>query len=261
MEYDSARCRLLAAVAAGMALLAFPAAAAMRCPPHTAPVTARGHSSCKAAPAVRPKPQPVAPAGRHAAGSVWTTHAFSENVWTQHAPRQKATLLGRAASSGQARARGRSGGQPFHSPEAVNRWQAGADCLVLGDSIAVGVAQARPECSASARSGISSGTYSLELLRPARARTVVISLGVNDDASVDTVANLRVVRAAVHGERVIWLLPGIKERARTAIRLVAREFGDRTLDTRSEAGRDHLHPTGAGYEVIATWTRGGRPES
>lgn len=255
MRYHTVPLRVLRAAALGMGMLAAPPAmAAMKCPPNTMPVTAKGTTACRAA----PKP---APGARAAPGGVWGRHAFSENVWTQRRPAGNSRLLGRAGgASGQMRSRG--GARPARPPESVNRWQTGGECLVIGDSIAVGLAQARPECSASARSGISSGTYSLELLRPARARTVVISLGVNDDPAADTVANLRVVRGAVDGGEVIWLLPGIRERARAAIRTVAREFGDRTLDTRSEAGRDHLHPTGAGYEVIAGWTRGGRrPQS
>ena len=64
------------------------------------------------------------------------------------------------------------------------------ECLVLGDSIASGVGQARPECETVARVGITSGTYINELLpgAPRAARTAVISLGVNDDATVDTAA-------------------------------------------------------------------------
>jgi hypothetical protein len=54
------------------------------------------------------------------------------------------------------------------------------ECLVLGDSIAVGLGQARPECAVVAVSGITSERYVLTLHARPRARTVVISLGVND---------------------------------------------------------------------------------
>lgn len=130
------------------------------------------------------------------------------------------------------------------------------ECLVLGDSIASGVGQARPECETVARVGITSGTYVNELLplAPHAARTAVISLGVNDDGSVDTIDNLRQVRGALQVSGAVWLLPGLKDNVRAAIRTVAAEFGDRLIDTRSQVGPDHLHPTGAGYRAIAART-------
>jgi lysophospholipase L1-like esterase len=132
-------------------------------------------------------------------------------------------------------------------------------CIVLGDSIAVGVAHFRPDCQAFAVSGISSAAYVKELLFPQAAQTLIISLGANDSGSVDTIDNLRTVRRQAKGGVVYWLMPGNKEHARAAIRLVAHEFGDRVIDTRSEAGPDHLHPTGTGYQELALLTQGGSP--
>lgn len=131
-------------------------------------------------------------------------------------------------------------------------------CILIGDSIAVGVGQARPECETVAQVGISSERYVATMLPPGRtkAETAVISLGVNDDASLDTIENLRIVRGRIAAQRVVWLLPGLKENVRAIIRTVAAENGDRTVDTRPQVGRDHLHPNGAGYEVIAGQTIG-----
>ena len=136
------------------------------------------------------------------------------------------------------------------------------ECLVLGDSIASGVGQARPECETTARVGITSGAYINELfpLAPHAARSAVISLGVNDDTSMDTIDNLRRVRGALRVGSVVWLLPGLKENVRAAIRTVAAEFGDQLVDTRPQAGPDHLHPSGAGYRYIASQTSGGEME-
>ncbi len=130
------------------------------------------------------------------------------------------------------------------------------ECLVLGDSIASGVGQARPECETVARVGITSGTYVNELFpsAPHAARAAVISLGVNDDGSMDTIDNLRRVRGALQVASVVWLLPGLKDNVRAAIRTVAGEYGDQLVDTRPQAGPDHLHPTGTGYRVIAGQT-------
>ena len=136
------------------------------------------------------------------------------------------------------------------------------ECIVLGDSIASGVGQARPECETVARVGITSGTYINELfpLAPHAARTAVISLGVNDDGSVDTIDNLRQVRGSINVGSAVWLLPGLKENVRDAIRTVAAEYGDQLVDTRPYVGPDHLHPGGAGYRTIAGMTEGGETE-
>ena len=129
---------------------------------------------------------------------------------------------------------------------------------MIGDSLAVGVGQARPECETIARVGITSERYIATMLPPGRTtvETAVISLGVNDDDSVDTLGNLREVRARIVGKAVYWLLPGIKERVREIILTVAAENGDRLLDTRPHVGRDHLHPNGAGYQLLAARTIG-----
>ncbi len=135
------------------------------------------------------------------------------------------------------------------------------DCIILGDSIAVGVGQARPACTTVARTGITSTAYVQTLLptAPRAAASAIISLGVNDDASVATLDNLRHLRRSVTATHVTWLLPGLKDDIRRHIRAVAQENGDRTLDTAPEAGPDRLHPTGQGYRVIASWTEQGAP--
>lgn len=132
-------------------------------------------------------------------------------------------------------------------------------CVIMGDSIAVGVGMYRPDCETVARSGITSVRYVNAMLTPHDAQTIVISLGVNDDDTIDTVANLRQMRAELRAETIYWLLPGIRERKREAIRTVAQEFGDRLIETRGYTGRDHLHPTGAGYQTLASMTEGDIP--
>ncbi len=129
-------------------------------------------------------------------------------------------------------------------------------CLIIGDSLAVGVGQFRPECDTVAKVGITSQTY-LATRFPAQgvaADTVVISLGVNDGDTSGTLENLLSLRTRVQAGSVYWLLPGLKEEVRDAIREVAREYGDQLIDTRPEVGRDHLHPNGAGYQRLAAQT-------
>ena len=134
------------------------------------------------------------------------------------------------------------------------------ECLILGDSLARGVADARTECVQHTQVGISSGRFLVDLMpAKASARTAVISLGVNDSRDVATQENLRSVRGRVHASVVYWLLPGIKDHVREMIRTVAMENGDRVIETGRYTGPDHLHPTGAGYQIIARRTEGDGP--
>jgi lysophospholipase L1-like esterase len=71
------------------------------------------------------------------------------------------------------------------------------DCIILGDSIAVGLGQARPDCDVFAVSGITSDRYVQTLLTSRQARTVIISLGVNDGEGAATADNLLRLRAAI----------------------------------------------------------------
>lgn len=136
------------------------------------------------------------------------------------------------------------------------------ECLILGDSIAVGVAQARPACAVSAQVGITSAGFLHSLFPTATkaAAHVVISLGVNDDAGADTPRNLRRLRQGITASRVTWLLPGLKAAVREHIRTVAAENRDQVVDTVSQVGPDRLHPGRDGYRRIALWTeQGGTP--
>ena len=131
------------------------------------------------------------------------------------------------------------------------------DCLVLGDSLAVGVGQAKPGCRVVAETGITSERYVHTLLVARSARIAIISLGVNDSEDVDTVDNLLRLRQAVTARTVYWLLAGINKRARDAARLVAVKFHDRLIDVAPLAGPDHLHPDRAGYAKLAGLMHGG----
>lgn len=124
-------------------------------------------------------------------------------------------------------------------------------CVVLGDSLAVGIGQWRPDCQTIAQTGITSSRFVQTLMRDVQGQVAVISLGVNDGDDMPTLANLRSLRARVRAERVYWLLPGIKPHVRDVLRAVAVEFNDYLIDTRFEAGSDHLHPSRDGYKFLA----------
>jgi lysophospholipase L1-like esterase len=135
------------------------------------------------------------------------------------------------------------------------------DCLIIGDSIAVGTAMARPECVSYSRGGWNSWQWNKDYLAKAvsqPAQTVIISLGANDHKGVKTEAELRKMRAAIKATRVFWISPG-KERKpvpQDAIERIAKEYGDIVLERPMQhMSADGIHPTGKGYKHIANLTR------
>jgi hypothetical protein len=131
------------------------------------------------------------------------------------------------------------------------------DCIVLGDSIAAGLSQARPDCEAVAISGITSERFVQIFPGMGHARTAIISLGVNDGEATATSENLSRLRGRVSANVVYWLLTGGNPRARDAVREVAGRFGDRLIDAAPLTGLDHVHPDRSGYARLAVQTRGG----
>jgi lysophospholipase L1-like esterase len=135
------------------------------------------------------------------------------------------------------------------------------ECLILGDSLAVGVGQIRKECATRATSGINSYDYVNRHLWHTQgntsAKTVIISLGSNDTAKINTVRELDSLRQLVKADRVYWIVPNIKEDKRQAVLAVADRYKDFVIDARQhDTSPDRVHPTGAGYREIANQTKG-----
>ena len=133
------------------------------------------------------------------------------------------------------------------------------ECLIVGDSIAVGVSQVRTECQSMAKSGINSMDWNrrnLQNLKP--ARTLIISLGANDYRGIDTLRHLRHLRSEAQASRVFWLLPSqrLKPRQVDAVRQVAAEYGDTVIPRpESNISADGVHPTYRGYKVLGDQTK------
>lgn len=133
------------------------------------------------------------------------------------------------------------------------------DCLIIGDSIAVGTKQFRPECVSVAKGGINSWQWRKQYLdgdRGAlpRAETLIISLGSNDHKGVHTREEISRIRSTVTAKRVYWILPAIKPDIQDIVREVASGFGDTVLPiTRLQP--DGIHPSWAGYKEIAEKTK------
>ena len=135
------------------------------------------------------------------------------------------------------------------------------DCLIIGDSIAVGTHMARPECVAYAKGGWNSWQWNKDYLDKASAqpaRTVIISLGANDHKSVKTEQELRKMRSAIKGDRVFWISPGAERKPvpQDAIERIAKEYGDIVLDRPVQhMSSDGVHPTGKGYRQLVEKTK------
>jgi lysophospholipase L1-like esterase len=128
------------------------------------------------------------------------------------------------------------------------------DCLIIGDSIAVGTQQFRPECVAYATGGINTKQWNTKYNKTMTARTVIISLGSNDHAGINSFQELMKVRQKVDAEHVFWILPAIKPEVRDIVQLIAVNYGDTVLPI-NRLQADKIHPSWSGYKDLANQTK------
>jgi lysophospholipase L1-like esterase len=129
------------------------------------------------------------------------------------------------------------------------------DCLVVGDSIAVGVAQVRTECVSHSIGGYNSWQWNKKFKdKPLGAKTVIISLGSNDHPGVRTIWELQQLRDRVQADHVFWIMPAIKPDIQSMVRNVAESRGDTVLPI-TRLQKDGVHPSWAGYKELADRTR------
>jgi lysophospholipase L1-like esterase len=138
------------------------------------------------------------------------------------------------------------------------------ECLILGDSIAVGTHQARPECVAYAKGGRNTWQWNREYLnKDLSARTVIISLGSNDHKGIRTRAELQRLREKVGTTaKVFWILPhgnlpagGVPiEQIQQFVKSIAAEYSDIVLPI-TRVSKDNIHPSWAGYRELAEKTK------
>ena len=119
------------------------------------------------------------------------------------------------------------------------------ECLVLGDSIAVGLHQQLPRCESLSKGGWNTAQWNRDYLRhDLTANTVIISLGSNDHKHIKTQAELEQLREKVTAGRVFWILPAIKPDIQEIVKKVAAQHGDNVMPiTRLQP--DNLHPSWA----------------
>jgi len=129
-------------------------------------------------------------------------------------------------------------------------------CLILGDSTAVGTADALVaqglQCAVHARVGASS-TETLRTFRGnAPVERAVIGLGSNDPKNPQLVRNLVTLRQRLSAVRVTWLAPYNPAAAQATV-AIARSFGDDVVHLSSVATRDRVHPVS--YRQVASSLR------
>lgn len=125
------------------------------------------------------------------------------------------------------------------------------DCLIVGDSIAVGTHRFKTECRAVAKGGINSWQWNKQNSNQSLgAKVVVISLGSNDHPGVRTLWELQELRRRVYADRVYWIMPAIKPDIQQMIKLIADDYGDTILPI-ARLQADKVHPSWAGYKDLA----------
>lgn len=138
------------------------------------------------------------------------------------------------------------------------------ECLIVGDSIAVGTKMFMPECKDYAKGGINSWQYNKMFgTKDLTTDTLIISLGSNDHKGVKTYDELFSMRQRVNAKRVFWVLPHGNLNApqnlpiaeiQKIVQGVAEYYGDTVLPIRG-IQPDGIHPSWSGYKDIAARTK------
>jgi hypothetical protein len=129
------------------------------------------------------------------------------------------------------------------------------ECLILGDSIAIGIAQQRPECVVYAQVGINSKNWvNKNITKELSADTVIISLGSNDYKNVKTLKELFAIRSVVNAKKVYWIVPAVKPEIQEMVEIVADKFEDKVIHIK-KVSKDGVHPTNTEYKRLSQVTK------
>ena len=136
------------------------------------------------------------------------------------------------------------------------------ECLIVGDSIAVGTQMFAKECQLQGKGGINSWQFNKMYPGSFYADTVIISLGSNDHKGVNTYDQLFEMRQRVGAKNVFWVLPagnlpagGVPiEKIQTIVQELAEYYGDTVLPIR-KLQPDGIHPSWAGYKDLVEQTK------
>lgn len=122
------------------------------------------------------------------------------------------------------------------------------ECLIIGDSIAVGIGSVSPQCETIAKVGINSKNFVVSYKYIPSAKTTVISLGSND-GNADFSKYLTGLRSKVSG-KVVWILSANNAKARAITLKIARQNGDSVVYLSQFKSADGIHPKS--YSSVAS---------
>lgn len=133
------------------------------------------------------------------------------------------------------------------------------DCMIIGDSIAVGTAAYREECVADyAKGGLNSWQWNKKYKDANLSSSIlIISLGTNDHKYINTRKELEAMRKRVVSNRVYWVLPmgnspksGVSlEEIQQIVAEIAEKHNDTVIATK-RLQKDGIHPSWAGYKEL-----------
>lgn len=124
------------------------------------------------------------------------------------------------------------------------------DCMIIGDSIAVGTQMFRKECVAYATGGLNTLQWNKKYRNTdLTATTMIISLGTNDHDGVNSFRELLAMRERVSADRVYWILPPIKPHIQDMVKIIAKNYND-VIITTNRLQPDKIHPSWAGYKEL-----------
>ena len=134
------------------------------------------------------------------------------------------------------------------------------DCIVLGDSIAVGTHLQRYECVSHSKGGINTWQWNkMYGDKDLSAGTVIISLGTNDHKGVKTEKELLTMRSKVKASKVFWIMPPCNDKfckpdINELVKAIAGANGDMIIGTK-RVQTDAIPPSWAGYRELASQTK------
>ena len=136
------------------------------------------------------------------------------------------------------------------------------ECLIIGDSIAVGTKQFAPHCELQGKGGINTWQFNKMYKGKFEADAVIISLGSNDHKGVKTHKELLEMRQRIGAKNVFWILPAGNLKAsevpitkiQSIVKEIAESYGDIVLPIRGLQA-DGIHPSWSGYKDIVKRTK------
>jgi hypothetical protein len=129
------------------------------------------------------------------------------------------------------------------------------DCLIVGDSIAVGTSTYKKDCVSLSKGGINSWQWNKvyierPFIKDADYNKAIISLGSNDHSGVNTRRELEKLRGTIKSKKVYWIMPAIKPNIQEIVLSIASMNGDSIVYIKGISS-DKIHPSSSGYKQIA----------